>query len=211
MKTYLCKSILAVSVVLMLASCQSNVRTDIATFRNTSIPFAKGDIRVVPVDIKGTENLEFRYYKIRVEDKLRALGFTPTESATSEYIAQLAYGVSRQEADKLGSRVFVSGNIGRFSRYSHYGSVIFADDLGKEFEFVREIDLIVAKRSKDTRVADEKADKGEQLIQVRALSEGKCEYLTVVFDEMLEAIFSDFLRPNGSVEKVSVKGDIRCP
>ena len=50
-----------------------------------------------------------------------------------------------------------------------------------------------------------------QILQVNASSKGRCRHLTVVFDEILDAIFSNLLRENGSVEEVVIKGDVRCP
>ncbi len=49
------------------------------------------------------------------------------------------------------------------------------------------------------------------MLQVKASSVGHCKHMNVVFDEMLTAIFQNLERANGSVEKVKVKGDARCP
>lgn len=183
---------------LLLAACQPVVRTDVATFRADTVPLKTGTIRVVPgKDVE--ENLEFRHYKQRVETRLAALGYVPVTDDSAEFIARLGYSVVREEIDRPHSgRVTLGAGFYRYPRSSIY----FANGGGAEYEYLREVSLAI-----DAAATEETAD---QVIQVRATSRGQCEFLTVVFDEMLDAVFANMQRGDGTVEQVAVKGDARC-
>ena len=185
---------------LLLAACQPAVRTDIATFRDEGLSLTPGSIVVVPDSDETAQSLEFRYFKDKLAARFQAAGLSPEESDSTDYVARLGYSVSRQEKDQPNSRVYIGGHIG-YHRYPHHGSVLLSD-VGDEFEYVRELTIAVERRASEAPL---------QIVQVKAASVGQCEHLTVVYDEMLDAIFSNLLRADGSVEKVTIKGDTRCP
>lgn len=195
--TFVRLSIVIASV--FLVACQSVVRTNIETFRDEKRDFSAGSIRIVSEDEVENPSLEFRYYRDKLEAKLAQTGYQPTESKDAEFIAKLGYRVSRQEKDRPNSRVVVGGHIGGFYPRS---SILISDNIGSEFEYIREISLTID-QSQDSKTS--------RVVQVKATSMGRCEHLTVVYDEMLDAIFSQLIRPNGSVVNVSVKGDLKCP
>lgn len=233
------KSLSLVLLALSAIGCQSIVRTDISTFRDEGAISALGTIRItserltetaegnfvgqkhgsgdenISKDVKreavdeadrkttdkvDSDSLEFSYYKDKLASRLQSAGYTFTDADDSEYLARLSYGVIRQEKDEPSSRVVIGGHFGHYLHYPH--SPVFLSDFDNpKFEYVRELSFGVE------RLGDSPA----KIIQIKATSIGKCEHLTVVYDEMLEAVFSNLYRANGSVVKVSVKGDARCP
>lgn len=64
------------------------------------------------------------------------------------------------------------------------------------------LDIIEAKSFKE---GDPKT-----VYQGRTRSEGSCSVIVEVFDEMLEAMFSDFPGENGRNRKQSIRGDFNC-
>lgn len=197
----LAKKIFAVGLFIMLAACQSVVRTDIETYRK-SAPLPSGSIYVTTVPAEESKSLEFSFYRDKLAAKLVEAGFTPQPTAddSTELVATLSYGVLRQEKDEPNSRVIIGGHFGYYPYYPR-ASILVSDLDHQEFEFVRDVTLTITRND----------DASEQLFQVKASSIGQCKHLNVVFDEMLEAIFQNLARENGSVEKVRVKGDARCP
>ncbi len=191
--------VIIVVLSLTLAACQPVVRTNIETFNDENRNFSAGSIRVVGEDEPENPSLEFRYYKDKLEAKLADAGYQPTDAGDTSYLARLGYSVSRQEKNRPSSRVVIGGHIGGFYPRS---SILISDRIGNDFEYIREISLTLDEvvEGEDVRV-----------VQVKATSVGQCEHLTVVYDEMLEAIFTQLMRPNGSIVNVSVKGDVKCP
>jgi len=188
-------------LAITVAACQPHVRTEISTFSDMASKGEPGTVRIVAFDGTVADSLEFKYYADKVASRLAALGYTPVASQASDYIARLGYSVSRQEADRPHSRVIISGHYGY---YPHSRALVLSEDTGKDFEYVRDIALSI------DRVDDASAP--TQIVQVKAASTGQCEHLTVVFDEMLDAVFANLMRSNGSVERVKIKSsELRCP
>lgn len=194
------KTIALLLLSVSLLACASLVRTDISTFSKDSSSISTGTIRVIAADKDETESLEFDYFKGKLENRLQSAGYTPVDSDDAEFIATLSYGVIRQEKDKPSSRVVIGGHFGHYPHYPH-APVFLSDFDYEEFEYVRELSLNI-EGSQETST---------KLLQIKATSIGQCEHLTVVYDEMLEAIFRNLHRANGSVEKVLVRGEARCP
>jgi len=191
--------------IFAISACSSVVRTDVQTFRDENASFSTGTIRVATESDEAPETLEFRYYKDKLEQRLSSLGYTPTEDENAQFIAKLGYSVSRQEKDKPHSRVLIGGQFGYGYGYPYSrGSVLLSDGGGAEFEYVRELSLAINQ--------PEAAKKDSNVIQIKAVSVGNCEHLTVVYDEMLDAIFANFMRSDGSIERIAIKdAEVACP
>lgn len=200
----------AFALLVLLAGCQSLVRTDISTFRDDRVALGKGSIVVQPISDEQRDSLEYQYFKTKLESKLISAGYSLASASEADYSARLDYGVNRQEADQRYDRgriVHVGGHIGHHANHS---SVILSSNDGPEFEYVREVSLRIQKAHTPS-AGDDDTNGSNRVLEIRATSEGRCEHLTVVFDEILVAIFDNIRRANGSVEHVRVKGDARCP
>ena len=73
-------------------------------------------------------------------------------------------------------------------------------DDDKETQYERYIRLVIA----------EKANEQKPLYEVRGVSRGRCGVLSVVFDEIFEAMLQDFPAASGSVKTIGVKGESKC-
>lgn len=202
---------IAVILILFVTGCSSSVRTKISTFHDTSVAVGAGTIRVEPLNENLKGSLEFGYYKERLEQKLTQAGYS-VQSGKTQYVARLDYDVTRREAEQSpSSQVVVSTGIGFPRRYSRTG-LYFSDSFEKRFEFERLLVLIIADAAKLAAAKDNTGDVEQTInvLEVKARSVGNCESLPIVYEEMLEAIFKDLKRPNGSMQTVKVKGDSRC-
>ncbi|VUD56816.1 hypothetical protein TDB9533_02413 [Thalassocella blandensis] len=197
------KIILPSALILLLGACQSSVRTDIQTYRNETagIP-AAGTVYIKPASGEEHVSLEFEFYKKKLAGRLKALGLEQTENKQADYLATLGYAVSRQEKDEPSKRVFISGYYG-YAPYPGRGMVT-ADTYGSDFEYLREVSLTLDKNTQ------QKAEAKDKIVQVIATSEGECQHLSVVYDEILDAIFSNLWRANGSLMRMTVKGEAKC-
>ena len=184
----------------LLSACQSTVRTSIQTFRNEQAPPPAGSVYIKSAAGEENTSLEFDFYKKKLAERLAGLGLQSTDNPQADYIATLGYAVSRQEKDEPNKRVYISGYYGY---YPGRTSMVMADSLGSDFEYLREVSLTIDK-NENQNGADDK------IVQVIASSEGECQHLTVVYDEMLDAIFSNLWRADGSLMHLTVKGETRC-
>lgn len=198
--------ILLVLVVIFSVSCASKVRTNITTFTNEKASFSTGTIGIVNASSgQGNNGLEFEFYKNKLASKLESIGYQVVDEQAPEFLAFLDYGVARREKESDNSHVqFGLG----FGRYSRFGRVIFSEPLTREFEFVRRVHLAIEKNLGQGSRSSESAD--DKLIELDAVSLGRCAQLIEVFDPMLEAIFENLYRPNGSTERVTVPGGDLC-
>lgn len=197
---------------LLLGACETVIRAKVETFRNSSNALPLGTVRIEPADASLDASLEFKHYRDKLAERLMQLGYDVVEADNSEYIATLAYAVSRQEKDRPSSRVVVGGHFGYYSHYPR-GSIFITDFNAKEFEYVRDVSLSLSESiaPSQTEISNTNSQVAKTIIEMRATSVGHCEHLTVVYDEMLEAIFSNMSRSNGSIDTVKVKGELRCP
>ena len=113
-------SVFVAYIVVLLSACQSNVKSDITTFRNDNVSFSTGTIFVTAQDPGVANSLEFTFYREKLEQRLKLMGYTPIgegqgdevdkQSAISpDYVAYLNYSVSRQESDSRRGRVYLEG------------------------------------------------------------------------------------------------------
>lgn len=209
-----CIGLLLISLF-VLAGCQSAVRTSIITYANPALATTPGSIKVVPA-AGLQDNLEFKHFKKGMEARLAKQGYQPTDADNAEFRAELNYAVSRQEKNNPRSRVMLGGHLGYYSHHPG-GAVLITDDGGREYEYVREVSFAISKsaatKKAETQSSENKTpvEPANEIVRVNASSTGSCQYLTVVYDEMLDAIFSNLMRPDGSVVNLRVKGETRCP
>ncbi|MBU2984416.1 hypothetical protein KO528_03570 [Saccharophagus degradans] len=201
----------AAALIVLLAGCASSVRTKISTFHDSSVAVGAGTIRVEPLNDSLKGSLEFGYYKERLEEKLKQAGYS-VQTGNTQYVARLDYNVSRREAEQSpSSQIVVATGVGFHRRYSRTG-LYFSDNFEKRFEFERLLVLVIADAGKlaAAKANPDAVDETINVLEITARSVGNCESLPIVYEEMLEAIFKDLKRPNGSMQTVKVKGDSRC-
>ncbi len=179
-------------------ACSHRVYTKINAFRADTADIGRGPVVVRAASQDAAESLEFAYYKSRVEAALARIGYEPVaDGGAAQYQAVVSYGVEQSEAEDGGLRTgFVTPG------YTHsYGArvgVMVIDD-NRDIEYVRRLNLTISR-----------LDPPQRLYEVSGYSRGRCGVFSVVFDEMLEAIFQDFPAESGSVRTIGVRGESRC-
>ena len=199
--------------MIFIAGCQPFVRTHITTYHDSSATPLKGDIVIrAPKNFAGS-TLEFSFYKKKLAQHFKTMGLNPVDSEDAPFVAVLNYGVTRQEKESSNTKFLMGGSYG-FSRRSGTTIVIANDDSG-EFENVRQISLSILRNQKNelaqTQSSETQSSEPQEVLNISAISTGSCGHLSVVVDEMLDAIFQQLYRPDGSIKKVKVKGSSRCP
>lgn len=193
------KLAMVLSSLLIFAGCTGVVRTQINAFKAEQESLTPATIAVEAGDEVANSSLEFAHYRGRVENKLADQGFTIVRPDQGpEYIAKLSFGVQETEPTRTSSTSYVTQPYGSYFRPNL--GVVVTRDSGRR-EYLRRVNLQVARQQY-----------GEILpvYEVTGRSYGRCPIISVVFDEMLEALFTDFPAEAGTVRNVSVRGDTRC-
>ena len=189
-------------LLLQLSACSSYVQTTISTFRDDTIAATLGSIKVVPKDPSLTSSLEFRFYSEKLEARLAQMGYQVQDGPT-DYLASLDYRVQRREAENRGS-AYILGELGGGYYSHHRGTLVLTDRSGTAFEFERTLAIDIRKSPSSV------GDSVQKLLELKAVSVGHCALLFEVYDEMLSAIFSNLMRPNGSVVRVKTDANTPC-
>ncbi len=181
-------------VLVLLQACASNVRTTITSFALDEKPLPAGSVRILPGGApKRKADLEFQFYAKELEKKFESVGYTVAQDGElADYDVHLSYAVQRQEREKPGSRTFVHTGFGFYG--PRFGSSVVLDPRDAEFEYVRLVEIHIIKHGGSVENA---------LRAVKAVSAGNCEYLISVFPSMLNSIFKNLHRSNGSVVTVA--------
>lgn len=187
-------------VILVLQACTASVRTTVTSY-SANAGFDKGSVYIVPGDEEGAPaGLEFGYFSRELAARFERAGFQIAETARdAEFEVALIYGVLRQEKDTRRHHSHFHTSIG-FSR-SRFGSAIIFEPDEEEFEYVRYVELHVLKQD---------SSDGDAMRSIRAVSKGQCEHLGPVYGSMLDAIFKDLNRPDGSIVTLTTPQSRPC-
>lgn len=179
-------------VVLLFTACSTSVKTRILTFKEQGLSLGSGTVHIEALEPELAGTQQFRYYARGLSEKLAGLGLTVVDSDKTDYVAKLGFQVNRREAeDRNGGSVVVSTGFG-FYRGGHGAGLLFSGDRDTEFEFERVVNVGISRQA------------GESLLEVSAISVGRCDSLPSVYPQMLDAIFQNLFRADGSTVTVSV-------
>ena len=193
--------------VFVLAGCASKVVTSIETFRNPSLEMRQGaTVAVVAENQTVGDSLEFQYYQEKTLSQFNQLGYSTADVDTADYLAYLGYGAEYRDKDRGRTRVYWGGGYGHGFRSRVSGNVILADSYEQD-EYQRFVSLKVEENVQVNAESDAVENK---VFALNATSNGHCEHLSAVFDEMLEAIFANLNQPSGSIVNASVESDVKC-
>lgn len=193
--------------LLLVSGCASSVQTKVNAFKAPNATLGSGTIAVTALDEAIGQSLEFAHYRTQTESVLAHLGYTPVSpNQPHSYRAVLSFGVESAQIERSGPRTawvtraypYYGFHYGFGHRYGSGLGVVVVDD-GIDPGYLRRLSLAI-----------ENAESGERLYEVTGFSVGRCGVMSVVFDEMLEAIVRDFPAADGSVRSVTVKGETKC-
>jgi len=183
---------------------------------------SKGSISVVSGEADVNSSLEFAAYKKKFERKLSEAGYQiEADPNKADYIALVAYGIDDGKTSTVSTPIF--GQTGGGTTYSSgtvYGSSgsvnysgssytmptygVVGSSTGSETTYNRAIALDIVEASSFKEGNPRKVYEG------RTKSKGSCSVIVEVFDEMLEAMFTDFPGENGRNRKQEVRGVFNC-
>ena len=179
-------------------------------------------ISVVSGEADVNSSLEFAAYKKKFENKLSIAGYTIEQDPNqADYIALIAYGIDDGKTATISTPIF--GRTGGGTTYSSgtiygsggnvnysgssytmptYGIVGSSASSVTTYNRAIALDIIEANSFKE---GDPRT-----VYQGRTKSKGRCSVIVEVFDEMLEAMFSDFPGENGRNRKQSIRSEANC-
>jgi len=207
-----------------MAACsplKTHIKTDTTAFY--AEPFeAKGSIVVLPGDISLNNSLEFDLYKQKVQENLKAVGFSIADNIeTADFAALLLYAVDDGKQSVVYTPIY-----GQTSRRINSYSDIAYDEKGRAVYLHRDYlspNFGVVGASADTKTNYRqtialdiikantlKNDEPIKLFEGRTISTGQCPVMVEVFDELLEAMFIDFPGENGRNRSQSIESEANC-
>lgn len=191
------KIIFLLLVTLGLCSCAASVQTKLTAFGSIDT-LPQGSVYIAATNPEFGETLEFDHYRNITASAVDAWQLAPVmEESQAKY--KLSLGFDVVEVNPKDDGVQTALWLRTSPRMSLSSNVILYDQNDKKRQYQRSVNLVLRSMSDDKR-----------LYEVTATSIGSCDVMTVVFDEMLEAIIKSFPLSSGSVKTVSVKGDSRC-
>lgn len=179
-------------------------------------------ISVVSGEADVNSSLEFAAYKKKFENKLSIAGYTIEQDPNqADYIALIAYGIDDGKTATISTPIF--GRTGGGTTYSSgtiYGSGGSVNYSGSSYTMPT-YGIVGSSASSVTtynraialdiiEASSFKEGDPRTVYQGRTKSKGSCSVIVEVFDEMLEAMFSDFPGENGRNRKQSIRGDLNC-
>lgn len=212
-------------MVLSLVACssmQTYLKTDTTAFYKQ--PFEpKGSIVVLPGDINLNNSLEFESYKQKTQEQLVAQGYIlASDTASADFAALLLYAVDDGKQSVVYTPIY--GRTGRHVNsyvdmaYNKEGKAVYihTNYLSPSFGVVGAsaktkthyrhtlaIDIVNADSLNE--------DQMKKVFEGRTISKGKCSVMVEVFDEMLEAMFTDFPGENGRNKSQTIEATMNCP
>ncbi len=213
--------ILLLLMVSVFTGCANSIRTTTTTFYAPDHQ-QRGAIIVVASDHQTNHSLAFKHYQAKFNEKLKAQGYTIAPSIeASDYIALVSYGIDNGKSSIVstpivgqigGGTEYRSGTVyvdGKKTNYSgFYYSMPIYGVVGSSTHTVTTYTRAIAM---DIVKTDSFKSKNPiKMYEIRAKSIGNCAIMLEVFDEMLQAMFTNFPNESGKAITVSVESESKC-
>ena len=212
-------------LILSMAACSpliTHIKTDTTAFYAETFE-TNGSIVVLPGDISLNNSLEFDFYKQKVQENLKAVGFSIADNIeTADFAALLLYAVDDGKQSVVYTPIYgqTSRRINSYSDIAYdekgravyirrnylspnFGVVGASADAKINYRQTIALDIVKANSLKD--------DKPSKLFEGRTISSGECPVIVEVFDELLEAMFIDFPGENGRNRSQTIESITNCP
>lgn len=219
MKPYIYR-LTALLIITTLFGCNTLaplVRTNITVFYKDQYS-PRGTISVVASDISVNNSLEWAAYKKKFEAKFSDNGYIiEQDSKDAQFIALVAYGIDNGETAIVTTPIYgqigggmttTTGTVGNvnYTETSYimpiYGVVGTSTNSQTEYTRAIALDIVDAKSIKENLP--------NKVYEGRAKSIGPCSVFVEVFDEMLDAMFTDFPGENGRNRKIESPSITNC-
>jgi hypothetical protein len=215
------KVMLLLLMVSIFTGCANKIRTTTTTFYAAEHQ-QRGAIIVLSSDHQTNNSLAFKHYQAKFNEKLKAQGYAIAPSIeASDYIALVSYGIDNGKSSIVSTPIV--GQIGGDTRYrsgtayidgkktTYSGFYYTMPVYGVVGSSTRTVTTYTRAIAMDIVKTDSfKSKNPDKMYEVRAKSVGNCSVMLEVFDEMLEAMFSNFPNESGKAITIAVESDSRC-
>lgn len=211
----LTRLIACVGMVLGLASCAQNIKSDVARFHQLQTVSQGASFTIVAKDAAMNGSLEFQQYAGLVRQKLVQQGYQPVNAANaSDLVVALDYGVSdgdqviRTRGAGLGGGFGQFGGFGRgfhpfyggaFGPWGGFGGGGFGADVYSYEVFTRDLNMEIYKPI-GTATAEKTV-----VFEGKVQSVGRDKRLPEVMPFLVEAMFADFPGESGVTKEVVIE------
>lgn len=219
MKPTICR-LIALLLITILYGCNAIapvIRTNVTVFYKDHYS-PRGTISVVASDAGVNNSLEWAAYKKKFEAKFADNGYiVEQDPGNAQFIALVAYGIDNGETAIVTTPIYgqigggmttTTGTVGNVS-YTEtsyimpiYGVVGTSTNSQTEYTRAIALDIIEADSIKE--------NSPNKVFEGRAKSIGTCSIIVEVFDEMLDAMFTDFPGENGRNRIIELQSITNC-
>lgn len=219
LKSTICR-LIALLFITILYGCNTIapvIQTNVTVFYEDHYS-PRGTISVVASDVGVNNSLEWAAYKNKFEAKFADNGYIIEQDPNNaRFIALVAYGIDNGETAIVTTPIYgqigggtttTTGTAGNVSYTSTsytmpiYGVVGTSTNSQTEYTRAIALDIIEADSIKEALP--------NKVYEGRAKSIGTCSVIVEVFDEMLEAMFTDFPGENGRNRKIESQSITNC-
>ena len=206
---------------LLISGCaglQPHAVSTVSVFHNITEQHKGKSVAVLPFQKELESSLEFQNYKKTIENNLQKYRFSIVqEKDTSDFIAFVSYGIDGGKEELVSSPVFGStgGGSGTFSGSSYnYGtggtsyysgttySMPTFGVVGSRTSSITQHTRQLAMDLVETSTLESK--KVNKVYEGRVKSKGHCPMIAPVMPAMLESLFRDFPKKNGSIVTIRI-------
>lgn len=193
---------------LLLASCTSSIRSDVARFHK--LPAASGEsFLIVASDEAKKGSLEFEQYAGLIRARLMDVGYRPVTEGTPQLVVEVDYNISDGE-EKIRSRPnsgYGFGYYGYGYGYGHHSyhhfSYLYGPGYGGYGGYSSDIYSVTVYTRKLNM--DIVSAGGEKLFEGRAVSVGRDNKMPEIMPYLVQAMFTNFPGESGITKVVDIE------
>ena len=214
--------LLSLTFLFLFSGCAveipNRIGSNVSVFHNITEQQKGKSVVVLPFQKELESSLEFQNYKKTIEDNLKKYGFNIVqEKDISDFIAFVSYGIGGGKAELVSSPVFGStgGGTTNFSGSAYdfggggttyYSGTAYSMPtfgvVGSRTDSITTYTRQLAMDLVETSTLESK--KVKKIYEGRVKSTGSCSMISYVMPEMLQSLFRDFPRKNGSSEMIVI-------
>lgn len=193
------KAVIILTGTLLLCACSSSIKNNVTRFHHLP-PVGGQTIEVISIDPTLQQSIEFRSYAQLIGSKLGNVGFRPPENGTSQYIAEIGYGIApigNTVIDNDNSGVSFGMGVGSGGRRSSTSL-----GLGISTSFGSSEPVVPYVSRLTMNIVD--LSTGQRLYEGHVESINKNPNLAQIMPYMVDALFQNFPGESGKTETIKI-------
>lgn len=222
-----CMNALFVAVIVIGGCASPEFQTNRTVFHSLPESTQGKTIAIVGYPEERNHSLEFRSYKLLIEQKFRTFGFSVREKVDdAEYVALISYGIDAGTTTTQTGSVPMYGQTGGGSTYhsgtvNTYGSGGYGYGSYSGTSYTMPTYGIVGSQSYSYNITTYNRNLAmdivrtktlnskypEKIYEARLTSKGICGQILQVMDEFIEALFEGFPGKSGEAKNIVISGE----